>query len=266
MMASRIDFLCLGAQKAGTTSLRAYLRAHPQLALPEHELHLFDRDDLDWQGTPAAALPSHLPCPDPCDQVQDQGLARSGELILRGEVTPIYLYWKPCPLRIQRYNPFIKMIVLLRNPVARAYSHWSMELNRGAEMLSFSDAIRAEPLRLQIWPEEQHRVFSYLDRGRYHAQLMRFLDLFERHQLLVLQSEQFYRDPQSSLGAITDFLGVDLWSEFGYQHQRQGDYSSSLSLADWDYAYAALADDIERLENLLGWDCSAWKQPWPGLV
>jgi hypothetical protein len=266
MTASRIDFLCLGAQKAGTTSLRAYLRLHPQLDLPEHELHIFDRDDLDWHDSSAAALQAYIPFPDPSAEARDQRLVQSSELILRGEVTPIYLYWKPCPLRVHRYNPAIKMIVLLRNPVARAYSHWSMELNRGAEKLSFSDAIRAESLRLAIWPEAQHRVVSYLDRGRYHEQLMRFLALFGRHQLLVLQSEQFYGSPEASLRAITDFLGVEPWSEFGFKHERQGDYSSSLSLADWEFTYAALADDIERLEHLLGWDCSAWKQPWPGLV
>jgi hypothetical protein len=68
------------------------------------------------------------------------------------------------------------------------------------------------------------------------------------------------------LAAITDFLGIEPWPEFSRQHERQGDYTSALSLDDWHYAYAALADDIDRLEQLLGWDCSAWKQPWPGLA
>jgi len=266
MTAGRIDFLCVGAQKAGTTTLRSYLRIHPQLALPDHEPHLFDRDQRDWSDALQTALDAYLASSQTPAEVRDGSRAPASRLMLWGEVTPIYLYWQPCPQRIHRHNPAMKLIVLLRNPVARAYSHWSMELNRGAERLSFSDAIRAESMRLQVWPEAQHRVISYLDRGRYHTQLLRYLQLFDRRQLLLLPSEDFYRSPQSSLAAITDFLGIEPWPEFSRQHERQGDYTSALSLDDWHYAYAALADDIDRLEQLLGWDCSAWKQPWPGLA
>jgi hypothetical protein len=83
---------------------------------------------------------------------------------LLGEATPIYMYWEPAPQRIQRYNPAMKLILLLRNPVTRAYSHWNHERARGRLNLPFEQAISTEEKRHDEALPLQTKWFSYIDR------------------------------------------------------------------------------------------------------
>jgi hypothetical protein len=258
----RIDFLCLGAQKAGTTTFCSYLRGHHQLLVPADELHFFDDERQCW---PSPSIDVYHQSFDwgnvlPAFHV-GRGLGTKRSL-LRGEVTPVYIYWRAAAYRIYKYNPAMKLIVLLRNPMARAYSQWAMESARGAELLSFSESLRLEySRRMDAFPS-QHRVYSYLDRGRYYVQLMRFLDFFPSRQLLVLRSENLFSDPGNLLDQVARFLEIDPFSSFDYQHNRMGTYPAGMSSEDWQYMYLRLAGDIRRLENLLGWDLDSWRQPY----
>jgi len=81
------------------------------------------------------------------------------------------MYWQNAPKRIWQYNPEMKIIIILRNPIERAFSHWNMERSRNAEHLSFWDAINTEKLRCQETLPLQNRVYSYIDRGFYIKQL-----------------------------------------------------------------------------------------------
>jgi hypothetical protein len=251
----RLDFLGIGVQKSGTTSLNAYLRDHPQIQVAADELHFFDNERNPWPPPNWESYHSRFP-----DQRIDPAMA-----LLRGEITPIYLYWKPCLERIHAYNPNLKLIVLLRNPISRAYSHWAMETQLGKDSLSFSEAIQREDERLSGFPLQQHRVYSYAARGFYHAQLQRLLEHFPRENLHVVKSEDFFADPKTTQTAIHQFLGLPIQAAGREHHKRIGTYNGQMSLDDWTFLYTKLAHDIAELETLLDWDCSDWKRPWRGL-
>src|SRR5438045_2323453 len=106
----KLDFLVAGAQKSGTTALNYYLKRHPRIALPvKKELHFFDNDELFAGGNVSYEPLYEMFRP-----------ARSGSIA--GENSPIYLYWRPALPRIRDYNPAMKFIVILRNPIERAFS------------------------------------------------------------------------------------------------------------------------------------------------
>lgn len=192
----RVGFLVAGAQKAGTTALFDYLAEIPALELPPvKEAHFFDDEErVDWSAPDYARY--HDLFADP---------AR-----LWGEATPIYFYWPNALERIQVYNPAMRLIFLVRDPVERAWSHWKMEYARGKESEPFGWCIRDGRARMAEGTPYPgfHRVYSYVERGFYGRQLARALRLFPRNQILTLSSEALKRDPGATLGAICRFLDV----------------------------------------------------------
>lgn len=125
-----------------------------------------------------------------------------------GEVTPIYMYWEPCMRRIWEYNKNIKIIVILRNPIERAYSGWRMEKLRNAENISFSEAIRNEIERCRESLSYQHRVYSYIDRGFYTEQVRRIFRLFPRQNCFFLKNEDLLDNHTKTLSRVFDFLEI----------------------------------------------------------
>lgn len=192
----RVSFLVAGVQKGGTSALFEYLRLLPDLQLPEvKEAHFFDDEErVDW------AAPDYAPY---------HALFREDGR-LWGEATPIYLYWPPALARIARYNPAMKLILIFRDPVGRAWSQWQMEYARRKETEPFAWCIREGRARMagaQPFPGH-HRVFSYVERGFYGSQLARALALFPREQLLLLRSGALKADPDAVLARIAAFLGI----------------------------------------------------------
>ncbi len=196
-MSERVALFIAGVQKAGTTSLDAYLRLHPSLAAASvKETHFFDDESLGWDSPPYDRLHTFYPP------------LREGTL--RYEATPISSFWAPAMARICRYNPSALIILLLRDPIARAWSHWSMEVHRGAETLSFSDAIRKGRRRFAGAPlGPEWRDYSYVERGLYLSQLRRTLMLFPDSQLLFLDSQSLLNDAAGTLARIADFAGIE---------------------------------------------------------
>jgi len=192
----RVSFLIAGVQKAGTTALFDYLSGIPGLELPAvKEAHFFDDEEkVDWAAPDYA--PYHRLFGDP-----DR---------LWGEATPIYLYWPNALERIRAYNPAMKLILLFRDPVERAWSHWKMEYARGKETEPFGWCIRDGRARMAGGTPYPgfHRVYSYVERGFYGRQLARLLALFPRDQLLLLGSETLKRDPTATIRSICAFLDV----------------------------------------------------------
>ena len=130
---------------------------------------------------------------------------------ISGEATPIYIYWENALLRIRRYNPDIKLILLLRDPAERAFSQYVMEKKRARENLPFYMAVRLEKIRRLINPEtkfKKHRVFSYQDRGFYSRQVRKLFDLFPREQIFILKSEDLLNKHSETLFKIFTFLDV----------------------------------------------------------
>jgi hypothetical protein len=191
----RIAFLVGGVQKGGTTALFDYLSEHPGLCMPAcKEVHFFDDESVDWADPDYAAYHAQF---EPC-----------AEGTIRGEATPIYIYWPDSLERIAAYNPAMKLILVFRDPVERAWSHWRMETARGAETEPFSWCIREGRARVAANPHPAgaHRVHSYVERGFYGAQLAHALGLFPRDQLLCLRSEDLLDRPDLILRQVCDFL------------------------------------------------------------
>ncbi len=242
----KLDFIVAGAQKSGTTALNYYLKRHPQITLPiKKELHFFDNDELFAGGNVSYEALHQMFRPAPRGSIA-------------GENTPIYIYWRPALPRIREYNPAMKFIVILRNPIERAFSQWNMQRTRGAEPLDFIDAVREEPKRISKSAPKQLRKFSYIDRGRYGEQLERAFRLFPREHFLVIKYEEFRARQRETVDGVFRFLNLQP-PRFRPVEAHTISYSRKIGPEESAAVLEILRGDIARLEALLGWDCSDWR-------
>jgi len=245
MVVQRVRFLICGAQKAGTTALADMLRTHPEIYLPDRkEIHYFDNEDLDWKKD------NH--------ELYHQEFREANGRLLWGEATPVYMYWNESARRIYEYNSQMKIVVSLRSPATRAYSQWSMETSRGNETFSFQEAIMTEHRRYN--QDEQHRIYSYLQRGLYSYQLERLWSYFGRDQTLVVRYEDLRNDTRETMRRIFDFLEIDPIDVIEGYRSHEGKYSQPMSKEAADFMMEYFEDEISRLEDMLGWDCSEWRR------
>lgn len=233
------DYIIVGTQKGGTTSLHHYVTGHPQVGRGRgKEIHFFSwkyDKGLDWY---LARFPS------------------DGEAMVVGEASTSYLCHPEAPARVRRVLPDVKLIVLLRNPVDRAYSQYQMNVRKGYEALTFEDALAAEPQRLcsadsmsaTLW-----RYSSYATRGLYAEQLEWWLDEFPREQLLVLQSETLFERPAECLREALAFLGLSTWEPVEYEVHNPGSYND-MRAETRARLVAQFAPHNRRLYDLLGRD------------
>jgi len=216
--------LILGAQKGGTTSLFNYLARHPDVLPPfGKEIHYFDLHyarGLQWYR---GRFPYQY---------------RLGGAALTLDASPYYLFHPQAPSRAARLLPSARLIVLLRNPVDRALSHYQHEVRGGREPLSFEAAIDKEAERLAGEEERlraqpgyysfNHHRYAYAGRGHYVEQLRRWVEHYPRSQLLVLQSERLFRDPGAAVGTVQQFLGLRAHRGESYKPFLQGDYAREM--------------------------------------
>ena len=206
------SFLVVGAQRSGTTSLYKTLAQHP-LVLPAvlHKgAHYFDtgytRGPAWYRG--------HFPL-----LVSARRVGRSlGRLPITGESSPYYMFHPLAGQRIGADLPDVRLLVLLRDPVERAYSAHTHETARGFETVSFEEALELEPSRLAgevermvadpTYNSHEHQHHAYVTRGRYAEQLERLEALFGRDRMLVLDSHRFFTDPEPVFSQVVDFLGI----------------------------------------------------------
>jgi hypothetical protein len=237
-----VNFVIAGVQKGGTTALFDYLRDYPDIALPDaKELHFFDDEDQDWSRPTYGAYHARFadPAGRPC-----------------GEATPIYTYWPNSLERIAAYNPAMKLVIVLRDPVQRAWSHWRMEYARGVETRPFAWCIRAGRQRLfEGLPWGHHHAFSYVERGFYGEQVERLYGLFPRDQILVLTSDALRSNPGPVLAEVRGFLRLPRAPTPAPREVHVGQkiaYPSELTAADIDYLRRVYASDAERLAAMTG--------------
>ena len=243
----QVAFIVAGVQKAGTTALFDYLSEEPGVALSRvKEVHFFDDDTQDWRAPDYGSYHANFEAPD---------------VRLRGEATPIYLYWPHSLERIAAYNPAMKLIVLLRDPVARAWSHWKMEYARGAETQPFGWCIRDGRRRLLDGePWGHHREFSYVERGFYGEQLERLYGFFPRQQVLVLRAEALDSEPAAALADVRTFLGLAVGAAPAPRRvhvSQEMDYGGALTPEDAGFLRALYATDQARLKALAGIEFAA---------
>jgi hypothetical protein len=194
------DFLCLGAQRAGTTTLHDHLRRHPDVYLPAaKEIHYF-------------SLHAHRPL-----RWYESWFARAAPGQRAGDISPYYLFHPRAPAAIANALPQARLIVLLRDPVDRALSGYFHARRHGMESLGLEAAFACEEARLQDTEQRlldprrrnrSHQWHSYIGRSRYDVQLDRYLAHVPATRLLLVRSEDFFADPRGTLGHVEDFLGL----------------------------------------------------------
>jgi len=221
------DFIIIGAPRAGTTSLYAYLIAHPNvLQATKKETTFFNyayHANLDWYRM-------YFPIRKKSEIKKNR---KNNQTMITGEATPSYIIDTRVPKRIFEKLPKIKLIALLRNPVDRAISHYHHNVLSGIEPLSFEEAINQEPSRINKSFEEikndKHNYddntasyfyrllsfkpknyfkFSYLASGKYYEHIKNWTEVFPENQLLILKSEEFFKDPKSYFKQVQEFLDL----------------------------------------------------------
>ena len=246
------DFIVIGAQKSGTSSLRAYIGQHPQL-LPSYkrEVHFFDGGMVpgvdNFEKGPAwyrAQFP----------------LRQSASALSRTfEATPLYIFNPLAPRRILDLVPNVKLIAVLRNPTERAISHYFHSRRGGREPLPIQEALEAEEKRLECVIDARDYTnaafihHSYKSRGLYKQQIERFLKYFPWRQILVVNSEEFFGKPQETLGQVFEFVGVDTgFKARDLRPLNVADNRSEVDASIYGYLNSYLSPHNEALYELLG--------------
>jgi hypothetical protein len=206
------SFLIVGAQRSGTTSMYRALVQHPSVlrAVLRKGVHYFDvnyEQSLRWYR-------SHFPLRLSAERVR----RRTGVPAQTFESSPYYMFHPLAPERIQRDLPGVKLLVLVRDPVERAYSAHAHELARGFETEPFERALDLEQSRLlgeterlradPSYESHHHRHNAYVTRGQYIDYLEPLADLVGRDRVHVVDSHDFFSDPEPVYDAVLDFLGL----------------------------------------------------------
>lgn len=250
-------FLVVGVQKGGTTTLHSLLKLHPEIFLPDKkELHFFSLNydkGLPWYSSHFSEAYSHQ---------------------IAGEVTPYYLFHPYVAERILKDLGQIKVIVLLRDPVARLVSHYKHSVRLGFEELGLCEAIKKEPERLKdafqsLEPingrHKNHQELSYVSRSLYRSQIDRYWTLMRKENVLVLPSETFFQNPWSILQRIYNFLELPIppapTDNLLKLRANQSKLSSREILTSdlINFLRSKLDDSYDFAENELGW---GYDIPW----
>jgi hypothetical protein len=227
------DFVIIGAQKGGTSFLYHLLTHHPLVeSAARKELHFFDNSEIFHHG-----VEWYRRC-FPRLSTED------GQRAITGEATPYYLFDPPVAKRMAQIVPKARLIALLRNPIDRAYSHYQMQVKRGTEPRTFEEAI-----------EQQHS--SYVSRGIYVDQLLRWFEFFSKEQMLILKSEDFFERPIETLKVVLTFLDLPDWqpeaSEL-QQRRHSGTYKQKMDPSTRQRLEAYFEPYNQRLYECLGVD------------
>lgn len=220
-------FIIVGAQKAGTTSLYSYLTQHPNI-LPSlgKEVNYFNwnyKKGINWYR-------ANFPLLEP----DVRRLKGKEPPFYTGEASPYYMFYPYAMERILRTLPSVRIIMMLRNPVDRAYSSYQHQRWKRREKYSFEEAIDREPPRLEpeitkIMRDENyfsynHAHFAYLARGVYVDQVKRCLELFPKDQVLIIESERFFANSSAIYAEVLEFLGLSKSKLTAYENVNPKNY------------------------------------------
>ena len=215
------DFLIIGAMKAGTTSLYHVLGGHPQVMRSLYkEVHFFDlnyRKGVNWYR-------AHFP----------RRGRKQGANAITGECSPSYLFLPSVPELVKATVPDCRFIVVLRNPIDRAYSHYHHQVRLGKETLSFEEATRKERNSLESNPDllvngpadgfHTRPTISYLIRSVYPVQLCRWFALFPKERFLVLEYKETLEEMQPAMERICSYLRLRTWVPEQWERRNAGSY------------------------------------------
>jgi len=221
------DFIVIGAQKAGTSALFNILNQHPQIIPPLHkELHYFDNWSIKYGNKNAY----HKLFPMPHELFKNK---------ITYEVSPSYLNHPCAAERMFYYNPSIKLITILRNPISRAVSAYNFYKKfQSSTQKRLKELAEYRPM-LQAFEDELKQIDkinwfndkrSYLKRGIYHEQLIKYLTLFEKDQILIISYDEYCESFDTTLKRICVFLNIDQRFQFKNEIAYPTKYSEEISI------------------------------------
>jgi hypothetical protein len=200
------DFLLIGAARAGTTAIYSYLRQHPQIFMTrgkEPNFFAFEGETLNIQGPGADYINNSI------SEMSDYNalFSEAPESAICGEASPLYLYSDRAPENIHKYIPNAPLMVVLRNPIDQAFSHFLYATKQCIETeTDFTQALLLEDKRLAAgWQP----LFGYSTFPRYADQLNRFFKYFPKEQMLIRTYEDFQKSPEILLKDMFEFIGAD---------------------------------------------------------
>lgn len=252
MLSTAPNLLGLGCAKCGTTSLAHILSAHPDISCPRKEMHFFDQGVVT-RDTFQTYISQYKPTR------------------WRLDFTPSYIMDRNARFLIREWlGTELRFIVILRNPVLRAYSHycharknwlpgskWVEEMGYTVENLSFSDAIEQEYERMVFDPYHS-RHLSYFAKGLYSSQLGRWFELFDRNQFKILILENMALNPAKEIAKLEEFLAPPLDSTSLPNLNSPSD--DGLSPEEYSWLWEKYEQQVEALDRDLGLDVSLWHE------
>lgn len=228
------SFFVIGAQKAGTTTLHDWLIQQPDVCLPSiKETHFFNLDERYHQG-----IDWYLQQFPECED---------GAVV--GEICPAYLFFEVVPLRIKKDIDSPKFIIIFRDPIDRAYSHYLMSFGRGHETLSFVEALLAEEKRLSA-DDNRFALFhhSYIARGKYCEQVKRYKRIFPASEFLYIKFNDLFSEKEGfeSYKKICSFIDIKSEPEIADRNKKSNQASTSRSLLLRNFLYKSSWRSVRR--------------------
>ncbi len=252
---SKPDFLILGAAKSGTTTLIFELKNHPDVFTPGNELNYFTQQftkGTEWY----------------------QSIFKFPEKV-QGEKSTSYFYEKSCHERIFNHNPDFRLIVILREPVKRAFSNWNMrhvqgrllkqayKFNKSAgqpiENIGFSHLFKYY-LACNSEVNRHQEPLDIFERGLYIDQILHLLKFFNREQLLVLIAEDYFKTPGTALEKVSSHLNISAFPEMDHLWERKSNYPIKLDQKVAQEIHQFYKPYNERLFGFLGFEIPKWKR------
>lgn len=243
------DFLIIGYTKSGSTALYDYLIQHPNIIKASRkEIHFFDISywrGLDWYK-------SYFPT-----RFQKSRNPKN----ITGEASPTYVFHPLAMNRIKKLFPKIKLLIILRNPTHRAYSHFQNYTRGNNEDCTFEEAINQETNRLEIYNKKlsndevrdedvKFLKIPYLYLGQYHDHLKKLFQIFPKNQILILKNEDLENETQKTLENVFDFLDVPKYTISDIKKRKVGKYSQMKNETQ-DFLNNYYKPYNEKLEKLL---------------
>lgn len=242
--------LIVGAQRAGTTTLFNYLVEHPDIKFPfKKEVHFFDfryHQGEDWYRSRF--------CYKFC-------LGKRGTTL---EASPYYMVHPLVPERVADILPAAKIIMLLRNPVDRALSQYHHNVRHGREELTFEEALEMEDKRLagevealendENYYSYNHHRYAYILRGRYIDHIEKWLRFFDKENLLLIQAEKMFTEPNAICSKIFDFLNLSGYTVRNIKHHHKASYDRNISPESYEVFLSYFKESNQRLFDFLGYE------------
>ena len=194
----KVDFFIVGAPKSGTTSLYHYLSEHPQVEMSsQKEPDYFSDKAIHEQGMYYAKNRV-----DTLDKYESLFVQK--ESVVYGEASVSYLFYENVAEDIKKYNPNAKIIIMLRNPIERAFSHYLMDYRLGLISDSFENVLA------KISKHKNAHLFyqQYIEVSKYAKQIQRYLDFFKKENILFIDYEDFKKNVSKTVDQVYNFLNI----------------------------------------------------------